>query len=311
MKLFNITVLIVLLISMFGCGDDENILILKESGTIGVTLVGLDGTAVPDAKVQLLDEDGLSYDRLITDESGLVEFGAYNSGNYRLSVEAEDDDKYFRFTKIIQVVSGVDKTHEIDLNDYVINFTLTTHGMESEEEINASGYTMVLTNMGYNGTQEKTISQDFQGASVIIQDVPVGAYQMELVNSEGLALFSDYVNLYQYQDHDDIIYVNELELLLGAKSSYEVESVVNYYTSQSVDHSYKSVIFGDERSISVVLDDNTTYDATYYLYSNNYIEFSWSSSWIWGYGRLGFSSNKLVITVTDYLLNEEVVITLR
>lgn len=131
-KLFGLLGLTTLL--FISCSKDNDVNVtLKTDGTLTVKVTDNSNTLLTGTKVKLYEDFGDDYlDALNTDSKGLVDFGNVISGTYTLVVDTPKVSgiKYIPIKKV-QVVSGLDKSVTINVQEYIgtlkVTFTKSTY----------------------------------------------------------------------------------------------------------------------------------------------------------------------------------------
>ena len=292
-----------------GCSDQVDTLNLKDSGEVSVVIVDSNGSPVPDGIVDLRSESGdFRYERIKTDKNGSVNFGAFNSGNYFLNIEVTNAGNFYSIIKIIQVVSGVNKTYEIDLSEYISSLTVHLNNYQGEP-VDGTGYSLKITPINYNGEEDLSTSLDFDHSSITFEPVPTGAYYVEILNKEKKPItskFSSYVE--QYEPSEFTISVHELEFRIRAKNTYSITSVKNLYNSTTLEHPYQTFALGPDNNFTLALNDESEYGGSYYFY-NDRMDLNWNSSSFWIVYQTNITEKGFNLTCYDYYLGQEVLIT--
>jgi hypothetical protein len=186
MKIKNLILGLAAVLAVSSCSDDENYTItLKESGKLSLEVtinespvVGEIVYLIPqfdESKDKASEVLEYSIDNKITDENGKVGYGDVNVGNYYLVMEdVEIGGKFYNPSKLVQAVSGVNKSYSINIMDYTgtIEITVQNYNYETYEYEPYSGAKVaILTDEDYNNSSDiedrltKTIEQETTGSS--------------------------------------------------------------------------------------------------------------------------------------------------
>lgn len=325
-RTFNLTFLSTILLLFASCSQNglESIT-LNSSGNLGVKILDSSEQPVEEASVFLYNADGSQlYQRLLTDKNGLADFGAYNPDTYLMKVSTDADERFFEFTQLTQVVSGVDKVLTLNLAEYYAQLEVEIYGQFSRELFNPTGYTMTLVhhsklNSIYNQDKLQEAAE-LHGISVNITDgiahfqkVPAGFYFGALHSNDYDVIAEFSMNLERYEEDTYELYVNEVLLNLR-KKIHDITSVKNAYNSTEVAHNYGSIHFHSDDTFTLTFTDGgeTTGRYSFYYYSNQtvFIDFSWDMSSQWSNAEYNSEGNTITLTTYDYNANADVVITL-
>jgi len=112
------------------CSEDNIEVTLKTSGGLKVKVVDNEENAIADTKVKLYDASVSNdyIDALMTNTSGIVDFGELLSGTYTLELDTPKVDgiKYIP-AKIVQVISGYNKEAVINVQEFVGSLNITVN----------------------------------------------------------------------------------------------------------------------------------------------------------------------------------------
>lgn len=163
------------------CSEDNIEVTLKTSGGLKVKVVDNDENAIADTKVKLYDASVSNdyIDALMTNTSGIVDFGELLSGTYTLELDTPKVDgiKYIP-VKIVQVISGYNKEAVINVQEYVGSLNIT---------VNKATY---LGGGPFVGLNVIIVPSDKYSASYTIDNLISRAEFSGETNSQGFIAFS-------------------------------------------------------------------------------------------------------------------------
>lgn len=311
---------------LLSCTDKLDTISLSESGDLSVSLKSPTGDPVSGAKIDLYDSEGLMlYQRKLTNEDGVGDFGKYNAGTYLLRIQAEAGPSIFDFTQLTQVVSGIDKSITLNLSEYTVNLQVNVYGSSSYELLKFSGYSIALLpisklddlvdeEMLYGQIEAYGLSAPLNSGQAVLEKIPIGEYYCAIVSPESLVLDASLISLHQYED--DVInkYVDEVALNLRRKV-FTISSVKNIFNSQNIVHNYATIQFKANAEFVLTLKNGEKVNGYYshYTYSSgeSSLDFNWSGSSQWSTAIYGTDDDKITLSTYDYNAYEDVVITLQ
>lgn len=309
------------------CADDDpGSLILNQSGKLSVEVLDEEDLPVEGATIDLSDYSGYYYyDRQETDENGKAHFGAYNAGNYLIRITADVDNRYYNFTQVVQIVSGVDKNLEMPLGDYQVAATVDVFDDFTLEPITAEDYMVsFIHGARLEGVWDFAAMIPVVGITSAIVDgrasfetLPVGSYYVLLHHQDNMIIDQSTIMLTRYQDKYLEFYESSLRLLLGSKAQFTITSVRSQSSGEELNYAYSNVSFDvQESTMTLTFQNGTSVTAGYtsHRYSDGDLVmlFDWPASYqYWTNAEVEISGKTIELALYDYFLYDNVIITLK
>lgn len=203
-SIFSLTLLIVTVLFMSGCGQDELTVTLVQHGNLTIKTLN-DGKVVPEAKLRLNRNFSTSGELLYkeSDANGMVDFGALNQGTYTVSVEATVGELKYNINQSVQVISGISKNYDFELNDYTGAIQVQFNDIDGNPSDTSGLKVAVLYQEDFQFEQsleEQLEAAVFTGVSdsngqVNFERVPVGTYAVIYYGGEETINISTFIGV--------------------------------------------------------------------------------------------------------------------
>ncbi|UII20131.1 hypothetical protein [Fulvivirga ligni] len=205
---------LVLVIFAWSCKEDEEFdVTVRDSGNLRVHFADKDGTPVTDGVVKLYPadlendfDDVPLLDVQSINEEGLVDFGELKSGSYYAMWELTSGNlKYKTYDHLmaVQVVAGVDRDLDVNINSRLYNGTLnlTVRSDDFIADIIADAKILVVQRVNGSTTKDfsELLERGIKGVSdvdgkLLVENLPGGySYDIYYYNDNG---DSEYLNSY-------------------------------------------------------------------------------------------------------------------
>lgn len=205
MKIRNLILGLTLLLAVSSCGEDNYTITLKESGSLTLNVTN-DESPIAGQNVYLMSQMPMDFKASVpntgvieysidiqeTDANGTVSFVNVNAGIYYVVMEdVEIDGKFYNPSKLVQVVSDVNKLYSLNVKDYIGTIEITVKNYNDityEYEPYSGAKVAILTENDYNSSSNdeerltKKIEQQTTSTSgKVIFELPSGEYYYAIV----------------------------------------------------------------------------------------------------------------------------------
>lgn len=277
-SLFNPLAYLMLSLFVFtSCQDDEiDSIFFRTDGGISTLVTDADGQAISDVKVSLYNiQSENRIDVAYTNESGVVDFGRFEAGEYSILAEIQHNEEYFQINEEVHIISGIDSQHEINIADHygemMVRIINNSTGLPIEFNPEAK-IGLIPMNDAFNEITNEdglfdliTYSFDAEG-QMTISDLPQSSYLVVMYSDDNI-LFSNYSYVDPFEKDYVNFSVNPTTLLLLSKDSWVVSDVT---ADSNVDNimPISSISFGQNERMVVTYENGATDDAYYYMNSS-------------------------------------------
>jgi hypothetical protein len=277
--------LVFLILGLFvftSCQEDEiDSIFFRTDGGIATVIKDGDGQAISEAKVALYNyrtENRVSIG--YTDESGRIDFGRFEAGEYSILADFQHNDEYFQIEEEVHIISGTNTQHQINTTDHYGDLLVRILDNSTGQPLEFNPGVMIGLVPVNEDMNQVTNEEDFREliqysfeseVELSIADLPEASYVVLMYNDESIIQTSnafidpfnkDYVNFY----------VNPTSLLLMSKSTWVVSNITAEDNQDNI-MPISSISFSENENMLVTYENGETDDAYFSMYSNG--NFDW------------------------------------
>lgn len=219
-KIFVVLFLATSILATSCSNDDMESITLKRNGSINITVLkGDEPLANQKVRITSLSTNN-EIDVLITNEKGTVDFGKLNDGPYEITVEATVHN-FIKVVQEVQVISGESINKTIQLDEYLIDYTVELKNMSEEliDELTIGTFQVGICVLPATVWDQKDVSdplliQDLIASSIAIKyfeittssssritaSLPVGEYvALTIVNQDNGSVDFGYFHYHRFE----------------------------------------------------------------------------------------------------------------